>query len=198
MRPFLPIACLAAVLPASLAAQDMPVDALVTALQEGGVVLYLRHAETESDYADQVSADPANCATQRVLSRHGWAQAEAIGDAVAGLGIEVETVLASQYCRAWQTAEIAFGMSEELPALNFEPAEAYTDAQLDAMRVRVAPLITADVPAGKVRIIVGHDDPFEAVTGIYPEPQGVAYVLRSDGTEIEVLGHIAPDGWPGM
>jgi hypothetical protein len=26
-------------------------------------------------------------------------------------------------------------------------------------------------------VIVGHDDVFEAATGIYPEPQGVAYIL---------------------
>ena len=46
-------------------------------------------------------------------------------------------------------------------------------------------------------MIVGHDDPFEAATGIYPEPQGVAYVLRPDGAGgFEVLGHIDPDAWP--
>ncbi|MEJ6390384.1 histidine phosphatase family protein [Gymnodinialimonas ulvae] len=191
LTPLLP---LLASLPAL--AQDAPPDALIAALQDGGHVIYIRHAQTESDYADQVTADPLNCATQRVLSRTGWQQALHIGAMVEGHGIPVGDVVTSQYCRAWQTAGLAFGTYAENAALNFEPAEEYTDAQFEAMRSRVEPLIAAPIEAGTNRIIVGHDDPFEAVTGIYPEPQGVAYVLRvADGT-IEVLGEIAPDAWP--
>lgn len=184
----------AATLPS--AAQDASPTALIEALQGGGHVLYIRHGQTESDYADQVVAEPANCATQRVLSRMGWQQSLAIGQAVEAQGIPVGEVLSSQYCRAWQTAALAFGTYAETAALNFEPAEEYTDAQFAAMRDRVLPLIVAPIPAGENRVIVGHDDPFEAVTGIYPEPQGVTYVLRVEGEAFEVLGAIPPDGWP--
>lgn len=173
-------------------------DDLVERMREGGFVLYIRHAQTEADYANQVTADPADCATQRVRSRTGWTQARTIGAAITMLDIPVGEVLASQYCRAWQTADLAFGRHAETEALNFEPAEDYTEAQLAAMRDRVAPLIAAPVPAGTNRVIVGHDDPFEAVTGIYPEPQGVTYVLSVEGGGIRVLGQIPPDGWPGM
>jgi hypothetical protein len=106
--------------------------------------------------------------------------------------------LSSQYCRAWQTADLAFGYHEETAALNFEPAEDYSDVQIQAMRDRVTPLVMARMQAGSNRVIVGHDDPFEALTGIYPEPQGVAYVLQVRDGAIEVLGAIAPDAWPGM
>ena len=181
-------------------ADDMATpEHLINALREGGHVLYIRHAQTESDYADQVSADPLDCSTQRVLSRFGWAQARSIGAAISMAEIPVGEVISSQYCRAWQTADLAFGRFEEHPDLNFEPAEDYTDDQFAAMRTRVVPLITAPMEDGANRVIVGHDDPFEAVTGIYPEPQGVAYVLSvgQDGM-INVLGHIPPDGWPNM
>ena len=137
-----------------------------------------------------------NCATQRVLSRTGWQQALHIGDAMEANGIPVGEVLSSQYCRAWQTAGLAFGTFEETEALNFEPAETYTEAQMAAMRTRVLPLITAPLSTGQNRVIVGHDDPFEAVTGIYPEPQGVTYVLRVNYGAVEVLGAIGPDSWP--
>lgn len=191
----LPLVALAATLPALAKAQGATGD-LLAALRQGGHVVYIRHAQTETDYADQVTADPLDCATQRMLSRVGWAQAREIGAAFEQEGIPVGEVLASQYCRAWQTADLAFGQHVEVAALNFEPAEDYTEAQVAAMRERVLPLILAPVPAGTNRVIVGHDDPFEAVTGIYPEPQGVAYVLRVEGGAIEVLGAIAPDAWP--
>jgi phosphohistidine phosphatase SixA len=180
----------------SLGAEELPQADLIKALQGGGHVIYLRHAATERDYADQISAAPDNCATQRVLSEKGWHQARSIGQAINALNIPVSEVISSEYCRAWQTADLAFGGYRKSAELNFEPAETYTDAQFDAMRGRVVPLISAPSAAGN-RVIVGHDDPFEAATGIYPEPQGVAYVLRPDGAGgFEVLGHIDPDAWP--
>lgn len=184
-------------LPAAATAQQAAPSELVAALRDGGHVVYIRHARTESDYADQVAADPGDCATQRVLSRTGWAQAKAIGAAFERLAIPVAEVLSSEYCRAWQTADLTFGRFAETAALNFEPAEEYTAAQVAAMRERVAPLMVAPEGGGN-RVIVGHDDPFEAVTGIYPEPQGVAYVLRPGPDGPEVLGAIPPEAWGGI
>lgn len=185
--------------PLAVVGQEPPTPAdLVTMLKGGGYVVYIRHAQTERDYADQMTADPMNCATQRVLSERGWAQAKAIGGAIRRAKIPVSKVTTSQYCRAWQTADLAFGAYSKTAALNFEPAENFSNAQISAMRNRVLPLIAADVGPGQNHIIVGHDDPFEAVTGIYPEPQGVTYVLKADGKQITVIGSIAPDAWPDL
>ncbi len=46
-------------LPAAAIAQEASKSDLVSALREGGHVVYIRHAQTESDYADQIDADPA-------------------------------------------------------------------------------------------------------------------------------------------
>ncbi len=184
-----------AVLPTVVSAQDASPEDLIAQLQEGGLVLYIRHAQTEADYADQVTAVVGDCSTQRMLSAAGWAQARAIGGAVAGYGIPVSEVISGEYCRAWQTADLAFGHHVRTPVLNFEPSEEYTPEQVAAMSDRVTPFLATPVVSGN-RVIVGHDDPFEAATGIYPEPQGVAYVLRPDGAGgFAVLGHIAPDAW---
>lgn len=178
-------------------AAGAPARALIAALAGGGHVIYLRHAQTERDYADQVTADPADCATQRVLSEEGWHQAREIGARIAALGIPVGEVRSSEYCRAWQTADLAFGRYEKDPALNFAPAEDYDAAQWSAMAAGVLPYLTVPPADGGNRVVVGHDDPFEAATGIYPEPQGVAYVIRPGGDGgFEILGHIPPDGWP--
>ena len=50
-------------------------EAIIKRMQQGGLVLYFRHASTETDYADQVKADVNNGSTQRVLSEKGWHEA---------------------------------------------------------------------------------------------------------------------------
>ena len=73
--------------------------------------------------------------------------------------------------------------------------------QLEAMRARVQPMLAAPVHVGTNRVLVGHDDPFEASTGIYPEPQGVAYVFRplgedgGPGVGFELVARIEAEIW---
>ena len=48
----------------------------------------------------------------------------------------------------------------------------------------------------KYTVLVGHDDPFEAATGIYPEPMGVTYIIQPQGSgRFEVKAFINPDDW---
>lgn len=171
---------------------------LLSALQEGGHIIYFRHAQTERDYADQ--ADPNmqldDCETQRKLSEVGIQQAEDIGAAFAENKIPVGEVITSEYCRAWQTAELAFGRYEKDSALNFLPFEDYTDAQVEEMKANVTPLLTAVPESGTNTVIVGHDDIFEAATGIYPDPQGIAYVLKPDDSgNFELVANVLPEEW---
>ena len=169
---------------------------LLSALQEGGHVIYFRHAQTEKDYADRVTADVNNCSTQRTLSEEGWQQAEAIEEGFEANSIPVGDVISSEYCRAWQTAEIAFGKYEKDPALNFLPFEDYTDEQVEEMKSNVMPLLTAVPEDGTNTVIVGHDDIFESATGIYPDPQGMAYVVTPDGNGgFEVVANMLPEEW---
>jgi phosphohistidine phosphatase SixA len=169
---------------------------LVRAMQGGGHVIFIRHTVTDKEGADQVSARMGDCSTQRTLSAQGWADARAIGAAFQALRIPVGEVLSSQYCCAWQTAELAFGRTVQTAALNFEKAETYTDAQTDAMKKRVAPLLAKAPSPGFNTVIVGHDDPFEAATGHYPEPQGKLVLLKPDGRGgFTLVGGIGPDQW---
>ena len=104
--------------------------------------------------------------------------------------------MSSQYFRAWQTAWLAFGKYEKQPAFNFFPFEEYTKEQTEQMRKRVTSYLSQIPNNGTNTIIVAHDDPFEAATGIYPKPQGVTYVVEPKGDgKFTVLGHIRPDKW---
>lgn len=165
-------------------------------LRQGGKVIFIRHATTEEDYADQIKAVMGNCATQRTLSEAGWHEAQNIGAAIDWLDIPVGDVISSEYCRAWQPAWLAFGRYEKNPSLNFQPAEEYSEEQTKTMREAMSPLLAARPADGTNTVLVGHDDPFEAATGIYPEPMGAAYVIEPDGSgSFKVVGSIRPDAW---
>ena len=169
---------------------------LISALNRGGHVIYIRHAATEKDYADQVSAVMGDCSTQRMLSETGWQEARQIGAAFVAHNIPVASVYSSEYCRSWQTADLAFGRYVKRRELNFEPAEEYSEAQTKTMRDRLRPLLAQPPSPGFNTVLVGHDDPFEASTGIYPEPMGVAFILKPDGQGgFDVLADVAPGEW---
>jgi hypothetical protein len=58
------------------------------------------------------------------------------------------------------------------------------------------PLLTRPPVSGTNTVIIGHDDPFEAVTGFYPEPQGIAYILQPDGGEgFKIIASVLPSEW---
>ncbi len=173
---------------------------LLNALRKGGHIIYIRHAQTDKDYADQ--ADPkldlTNCGTQRTLSDKGWAQAKNIGSGFRKASIPVGKVFASDYCRAWQTADLAFGTFKRTSALNFAKSEEYNAAQRLEMKTAVMPLLTAMPAIGTNTVIVGHDDVFDAATGYYPKPQGMAYILKPDGKKFTIVATVAAEGWMMM
>ena len=171
---------------------------LLVSLRQGGHIIYLRHAQTEKDYADQ--ADPKldlnNCATQRALNAKGIEQAKSIGAGIRAAKIPVGTVLASDYCRAWKTANLAFGTYKKNSALNFVKSEEYNAAQRLEMKTAVMPLLTTAPTPGTNTVIVGHDDVFDAASGFYPKPQGAAYILKPDGKgKFTIVYNMPPEGW---
>jgi len=169
---------------------------LLNDLKQGGYVIYFRHAQTEKDYADQVKAVMGDCSTQRKLSEVGWKQAKDIGEGFRKYDIPFDKVISSQYCRAWQTADLAFGQYEKNGDLNFPKAEDYTPEQVAQMKERLDPILTAVPPQGTNTVIVGHDDLFEASTGIYPDPQGIAYIVKPDGNgKFDLIANMLPEEW---
>ncbi len=80
------------------------------ALQQGGLVLYFRHAEADSG-ADQSSLGGSwwkSCSADsaRQLSLDGIEQAQLTGTALKQIGTPVTRILSSEFCRCIQTAEL--------------------------------------------------------------------------------------------
>lgn len=169
---------------------------LIERMQSGGLVLYFRHASTEKDYADQINANVNDGSTQRVLSEKGWHEAVQIGHAIRHFRIPVSEVITSQYFRAWQTAWLAFGKYKKNKDFNFLPHENYSPEQVKIMKNNVTPYLSKKHNLHGNLIIVAHDDPFEAATGIYPEPMGICFVVEPlGGNDFRILGQLKPTDW---
>ena len=172
---------------------------LLASLRDGGYVIYFRHATTQKDYADQ--ADPLmslnDCSSQRKLSIQGIKEAYEIGMAFASKEIPVGEIIVSEYCRSWKTANLAFGKwTQKDSRLNFLPYEDYNESHIKLMKKNVMPLLTRLPLSGTNTVIIGHDDPFEAVTGIYPKPQGIGYILQPEGgNSFKIITGVMPYAW---
>jgi phosphohistidine phosphatase SixA len=169
---------------------------LLAALRQGGLVIFLRHAETGSSTPDQANAVLGDCATQRNLDATGRAQAVAIGVAFREFGIPVGRVLASPFCRTLETAALAFGAAEPEIGLSLPR---HVDA---AARGTMGDSLRALLPEpgfAENWVMVGHSYHMMGAGGPAPQPQGAAVVLRPEGEgRFTVLGQIPPDGWAGL
>jgi phosphohistidine phosphatase SixA len=153
---------------------------LASDLRAGGYVIYFRHFETGRDTPDQVTADINQCRTQRNINVEGFRQAQRVSDAFAHARIPVARVVASPFCRAWQSADLAFGRHERIDGLKLPPAKDYTPAQKEEMRKALLPFLTSRVAAGSNLVIMGHDDNLPAAGGPELKRQGDAVIMKPD------------------
>ena len=82
---------------------------LLSALREGGLILYFRHTSTDFGQNDDQMSGYEDCARQRNLTDRGRDEARQIGAAIKRLDIPVGEVLASPFCRTRETAQLIFG-----------------------------------------------------------------------------------------
>ncbi|PKG54351.1 MULTISPECIES: histidine phosphatase family protein [Halomonadaceae] len=93
-------------------------DATWQALEEGGLVILMRHSLAPG-IGDPPGFERGRCETQRNLSAAGRAQAEAAGRAFRERDIPIAAVYSSSWCRALDTAELmALGPITSTPWLD--------------------------------------------------------------------------------
>jgi broad specificity phosphatase PhoE len=103
------VAAIAGVLLASggASAQQLQGKSLVNALQRGGYVILMRHANAPRELPSAQTADPENVHLERQLDENGRTTAVAFGKALRDLKIPVGQVLSSPTYRAFETARYA-------------------------------------------------------------------------------------------
>ena len=168
---------------------------MLTAIQQGDKVIYIRHAKTNSQ-KDQKPLDLSDCAKQRNLSEEGKEQSRMIGEAFQTLNIPVGQVLSSPYCRAKDTAQIAFGQYEidnDLRHLSGVPED-----QKAAVIEALDKLLQRTPAPGTNIILVSHSPNLSETTGIVPRESGSLHIFQPRPGGYEYLGKINPDEWPAL
>ena len=163
--------------------------ALVRALRKGGLVIYFRHAATDFSKNDQSMRDYDDCTNQRPLSDQGRRDARAIGKRIAELQLPIGIVRASPMCRTMEHAKLMLGM--------VTPTHTMREMS-DGEYIGLKRLLSAPVPAGINRWMVGHGIPFHAVAGPPHLAEGEAVVLRPRGDGWTVLARLAIADWAAL
>jgi phosphohistidine phosphatase SixA len=163
-------------------------DALWAQLRAGGLVVFIRHAETDPGVGDPPGFRIDDCKTQRNLSAAGREQAKRLGEAFRRERVPVAQVLSSEWCRCKDTATLAFGRYEPWPALNNlfgrgqnEPAQ------------KLEMLERTGAYRGKDNLIlVTHGSTVVPVAGVSPA-QGEIVVMKPAGAgRLELVGRLRP------
>ena len=176
---------------------DRPVDAdsgvseeVLEAVGADGTVLLFRHALTDRSASDADPTARGGCDQQRNLSAEGVQQAALVGQRLDALGVEVQDVFASPFCRTLDTAEAMTGRVEPTDALLSLTAALDQSGQERIVEAGVA-LIAQQVAADGVTVMVTHTQNIEALTDLTVE-EGDAVVLVDDGTGQPVVVDVVP------
>ena len=178
----------------TVTAEKSTVEDLVKQLQSGGLVIFLRHSTTDRSQVDQDRNNLGNCLSQRNLSVTGREQARSIGEAIRKHNIPVGAVITSPYCRCRDTAELAFGTSRVTEELRFGMGDDVQ--QTTRLSQALQTMLSTPPEPGTNTVLVSHTANLKEAAGIWPKPEGAAYVFRPvPGQAFEYLGRIPPDAW---
>jgi phosphohistidine phosphatase SixA len=166
-------------------------SAVVRAVRSGGVAIFLRHGRTTPGVGDPPGWKMGDCSTQRNLDEEGRAQSKRVGAWFSQKRIVPTVVRNSPWCRTRDTARLAFGRSEDWPALaNLFENRAPEKRNIEEVRRYVAAL-----GAGEIAVLVSHGSTISAFVGEYLA-QGEAVVVRAErnakgDVKTVVVGRIA-------
>lgn len=131
-------------------------------LRQGGNVLLMRHAETESGIGDPPNFKLGDCSTQRNLSETGREQSRRVAAAFQREQVVPDEVRSSAWCRCVETAELAFGRHTVWSPINSffqrDGREPQTLQVLQALKTFQAP---------RNLVLVTHQVNISALTGSF-------------------------------
>jgi phosphohistidine phosphatase SixA len=160
------------------------------ALSQPGAIVLFRHA-TAPGIGDPAHFKLNDCPTQRNLDDKGRAEARRLGEQFRSRKIAVGAVLSSQWCRARETARLAFGAEavKDAPAFN---SSFRTSAEIGDAQTAEARAILARWRGPGTLVVVTHQVNITALTGVTPaSAEGVVLRPAADGS-LQVLGRVTP------
>lgn len=165
--------------------------ALWLALAEGGKVMLIRHAQSEEATPEVALTldEDGDCSREQNLSAEGRAQAKVLGERLRQQGVEVDTVLSSELCRARQTAELAFGEAEPWTALNHPRVLPEDEATwlIEDVRERITGF------SGSANLVlITHRETINNLSFELTEPAEIVVLEPNETDGFAVLGQLLP------
>ncbi|SDH00841.1 Histidine phosphatase superfamily (branch 1) [Alteribacillus persepolensis] len=149
---------------------------------------------------DQFMLDFTDCSTQRNLSETGREQAIRYGEALRRLNIPIFIpVIASPFCRARETAALAFG--EGNVRVDSFWADVYrlslniTEAEKDSTLQRLQHLFEMEVPSGKNAVVAAHSFPPHIGLGELADMETVIIHPFGSNNGFRIIGRIQLEDW---
>lgn len=165
-------------------------ESLVQALTEGGMVILMRHTQTETAEPAVSMRLSGDCREEQNLSAIGRQQAKRIAEAFKARGISVQQVVNSAFCRARDSALLAFGSSEDWSALNL--SESLDQDELAFIMADVEERMSSFKGKGNLALVT-HRSNINNLVFEQTEP-GDMVVLQPDGSgPLKVMGILAVD-----
>ncbi|WP_409726155.1 histidine phosphatase family protein [Pseudorhodoplanes sp.] len=161
-------------------------------LNQPGVIALIRHADAPG-VGDPKGWRLDDCSTQRNLSERGRREARALGEAFRANGIVAAKVIASQWCRAVDTATLMqIGPVEQSASFN----NAYVLFDKRAELTHAARGVLAAWSGEGLLVVVSHGDNIALLTGVMPAQGEIVAVRRvaSDPGRLTVIGRIKSAG----
>lgn len=164
-------------------------EAVLKLLAGGGHALVLRHAKVE-DHARAAVLDPdGNCANESNLSEEGRAQARRLGRMLERASVRFELVLTSPYCRARDTARLAFGGATVDASLS--PLDLVPQAQAQARTQALAQRLARHAGRGSVALVTHRPNVMMLTLELVDEGEAIVARIREDG-DLDVVGRLRP------
>jgi phosphohistidine phosphatase SixA len=162
-------------------------DALWALLRGGGQVVMVRHALTTPGVGDPPGMKLDDCSTQRNLSDEGRAHARQLGEAFRQRGIPVGQVLASPWCRAIETARLAF---DKVPAISPPLGNVFGRPERTAGQLAGLKPLAGQKPLGGNTVMVSHGSTILALTGVSPDTAEMVVLTPQGGGRFTVAGRM--------
>ncbi len=195
------VAAIAGLLLASggASAQQLQGKSLANALQRGGYVILMRHANAPRELPTAQTADPENVHLERQLDENGRTTAVAFGKALRDLKIPIGQVLSSPTYRAFETARYA-----QLPAPRAIPELGDNGQSMQITKESQAAWLQKQVtefPSGSNTILITHQP---NIAGAFPQwsdslSEGEALILGPDGKGgASLIARVKIEEWPKL
>ena len=176
----------------SVFSQNLSIEQVIAALQEGGYIIFMRHAKAPGQLPTEATADEGNDYLERQLDEQGKRDAANFGAAIRRLNVPLSSIESSPTFRTRETARLAgftnVILRDFLLQETSEIPEEIVSRLKSELKIR---------PESGNRLFVSHSG---NVMAIFPDlfpyiEQGEALIVDPSGFDIALLARILITEW---